>query len=245
MKKKFLCGCLLIFSVASIPTFAISTHEIEGFQASVAYDYFKLSGWDEPQIDYFADVDGMYVKKSFVSGGVDARRVYHGYMEFDLTSFLTMNIQIDSITKITITTTTELEHGYLLPFGFFMYAMDSYEDGAVLGLEDEYNAFSVNIKYIPCVNTGAMEIELTGDELQFVTGDIEAGKTITGFMLRLDDESNTGTPTYAEGVWFGSHADPILTIEYDESIAFVPEPLTGIMVLFGVVASLIRTYKRS
>ena len=237
MKKFVLYMALFLCSTICVSAANASSVEIEGFQGTVVYN--GSGDQDEP----YSTVTGqMYVSKQSTT-------VRRGYMEFDLTAYFNENIQIDAITKITITTTNSAPPlGYLAPSnGFYLFAMDFYEDGTVLGLQNEFNSITSNFKQISYPGYGILEIELTGDELAFVTDDILAGKTITGFIMMLYDEFSVTNPT---GVEFSNYDPvyPVLTIEYDTSSApteAVPEPLTVVMVLFGSIASIIRAYKRS
>ncbi len=267
MKRFFMWGLIVVASsIISVSSYADGEGEgggegpsgspvvIEGVRGSV----FMYESTDFPTTSYYSYSSAMEVVKMYDSyGAYQSMTIGRGYMEFDLTPFLGMNVQIDSITSITITTPSVSWSIDSYPDGFYLYAMEDYEDGQFLGEEGEFNALSSNFKYVPFSSLdpfeNTLQITLTGDEIQYVTDDIIAGNTYTGFMMILDDETSEGFSSITEGADFG-HVEgsglmtPFLTIEFDENYvppAPVPEPVTVVMVLFGSIASIIRSRKRS
>lgn len=239
-----------------------NTFSTDGTASTASYDFYQEAG-STPQI-YYNYTENKMDLVNYSEGTYDSdyqvQSVSRGFMRFDTSEFLSMNIVFDSVTKITIQS-----QGYLSVYdapvaGYEVYGLpDDFEDGTEHTAEEWFMVLDSaekikDVPYTPLYSEApSLIIVLEGNELDFVRDDILSGSI--GFMITTDTLAGNANTIIQFGGSYEAHGpyDPILTIEFEPSsdggegdgegeigdqIA-IPEP-ASVLLLAGAVSALVR-----
>ncbi|RJP57028.1 MAG: hypothetical protein C4541_11165 [Candidatus Auribacter fodinae] len=241
-----------------------NTFSTDGTASTASYEFYQEAG-STPQI-YYNYTENKMDLVNYSEGTYDSdyqvQSVSRGFMRFDTSEFLSMNIVFDSVTKITIQS-----QGYLSVYdapvaGYEVYGLpDDFEDGTEHTAEEWFMVLdsAEKIKDVPYTplyaEAPSLIIVLEGNELDFVRDDILSGSI--GFMITTDTLAGNANTIIQFGGSYEAHGpyDPILTIEFEPSsdggegdgegdgeigdpIA-IPEP-ASVLLLAGAVSALVR-----